>query len=94
MISRVLAGMTWARAHVREAQLLEQRSDIALVIVDAETLADDALEVDASPAHDAIDFPVGARLHDGGQLSLLVWATGATSVRSPKCPAGRRGRPC
>jgi hypothetical protein len=39
----VLAGMTRTRAHMGEAQLLEQRSDIALVIGDAETLTNDAL---------------------------------------------------
>ena len=43
----VLTGMARARAHMGKAQLLEQRSDIALVIVDAEALVDDALEIDA-----------------------------------------------
>ena len=41
-----------------KAQLLEQRSDIAFVIVDAETLMDDALEIDPPPSHDAVDLPV------------------------------------
>ena len=43
-----------------EADLLQQLADRALVIVDAEALADDLLQVDATPAHDAIDGAVGA----------------------------------
>jgi hypothetical protein len=47
-----LAGMARARAHVRKAQLLEKRPDIALMIIDAETLVDDALEIDAPPPNE------------------------------------------
>ena len=34
-----------------EAELLEERSDITLAIVDTETVGDDALEIDTAPAH-------------------------------------------
>jgi hypothetical protein len=43
-----------------------------LVIVDAEFLDDDALEVDPPPAHDAVDLTVGPRLDDRGELSQLL----------------------
>jgi hypothetical protein len=33
---------------------------MAFVIVDAEALLDDALEIEAPPAHDAVDLSVGA----------------------------------
>ncbi len=45
------------------AKSLQQRSDMALVIIDAEALLDDALEIDAPPAHDA-DLSVGACFDD------------------------------
>ena len=64
--------MTRARAHVREAELLQKRSDRALVIVDPETLGDDALEIDAPPAHDAVDFAVRAGLDELGELAQLL----------------------
>jgi hypothetical protein len=63
--------------------LLEERSDIALVIVDAETFVDDALEIDAPPSHDAVDLPVRARFDDGGQFVSLAqrqaWSKPAVS---------------
>jgi hypothetical protein len=75
-----------------KAQLLEQRSDIALVIVDAETLMDDALEIDASPSHDAVGLPVWARFDDGGRS--VLWLSDrrgagllAQASRSPSGPA-------
>jgi hypothetical protein len=68
----VLAGMARTRAHMGKAQSMEQRSDIALMIGDAETLTNNALKIDAPPAHDAVDLSVGTRLDNGGQFSLLV----------------------
>jgi hypothetical protein len=55
----VLRGMAWPGAHVGKAQFLQQRRDMALVIVDAETRLDDLLKIDAPPAHHAIDGRVG-----------------------------------
>jgi hypothetical protein len=62
--------MARTRAHVRKAQLLEKRPHIALMIIDAETLVDDALEIDAPPPNDAVDLSVGTRFDDGGQFGL------------------------
>ena len=64
--------MARPRADVRKAELLEKLSDVAFVIVDAEALGDDALEVDPPPAHDAVDFSVGTGLDDRGELRLLA----------------------
>ena len=47
-----------------QAELLQQRSDMAFMIVDAEALVDDALKIDAPPAHDAVDLSVGASFDD------------------------------
>jgi hypothetical protein len=58
----VLRGMAWPGAHVGKAQLLQQRRDMALVIVDAETRLDDLLKIDAPPAHHAVDGKVGTGL--------------------------------
>src|SRR3984885_10511551 len=48
--------MTRPRADVGEAELLQKLSDLARMKVDAEPLSDEALEVDAPPAHDAVDL--------------------------------------
>jgi hypothetical protein len=50
----VLSGMTRPRADMREAKLLQELSDTALVEVDAKPFGDDAFEVDPPPAHDPI----------------------------------------
>jgi hypothetical protein len=60
------------RAYVREAELLQEFSDIALVELDAEFLGDDALEVDPTPADDAVLFTIRAGLDDLRELSLLL----------------------
>lgn len=64
--------MARARADVVEAELLEKLADVALVITDTETLLDDALQVDASPAHHAVDRRVGPGFHDPRQFRLLI----------------------
>lgn len=63
--------MTRARAHTRKAELLQQRSNIAFVIIDAETRGCDALEIDAPPSHNAVDAPVGTRFDNAGELGFL-----------------------
>ena len=58
-------------AHVGEAELLEKLSDIARVIVDTEPLGDDALEINPSPAHDAVLLTIRSRLDNLRELSQL-----------------------
>jgi hypothetical protein len=58
--------MAWPGAHVREAQLLQERRDMALMIVDAEAVLDDPLEVDAPPAHDTVNGRIGTGLDNLG----------------------------
>ena len=67
----VLSWMTRPRAHVGEAELLEKLSDIAWMKVDAEPLGDDTLEVEPTPAHDAVLLTIRAGfdyLRELGQL--------------------------
>ena len=49
----------------------ERIADGALVIFDPEPLLDDALKVDAPPAHHAVDGGIRADFHDPGQFRLL-----------------------
>ena len=57
---------------MREAELLQQRSDIAFVMSRiAKTRGDDALEIDTPPSHAAINFPIGTRFDDFGELGFL-----------------------
>lgn len=63
--------MPRACADVREAELLQERSDVALAVVDAEALGDDALKIHAPPAHDAVLLPIGAGLDDLRELGAL-----------------------
>ena len=56
--------MTGPRTDGGEAKLLEQFSDITGMKVDAEPLGDDALEVEPTPAHDAVDLTIRTRLDD------------------------------
>jgi hypothetical protein len=44
-----------------------------LVIVDAEALGDDPLEIDTPPSNHAVNFPVGASFDDGREFGLLIW---------------------
>src|SRR5271155_2518138 len=68
----VLSRMTGPRADVREAELLQKLSDIARMKVDAEPLGDDALEIDPSPADNAVLLTIGAGLDDPGEFSPLL----------------------
>jgi hypothetical protein len=81
----VLGGVARPRADVGKAELLEKLADVALVIVDAEALGDDALKINPSPAHDAVDFPVRTRLDDRGQLGQLTGQKDAASDRWSNC---------
>ena len=57
---------------MREAELLEKRADVAFAILDAEALGDDALEIYAPPAHDAIPLASGACLDDLREFGALL----------------------
>src|SRR3954447_11917335 len=50
----VLGRMVRTRADVREAELLEDLADRALVVSDAEALGHDLLQVHPAPAHDSM----------------------------------------
>ena len=85
----VLRGMARSGADVGEAVFLEERYHITLVKIDAECLSDDALEVYASPAHDAV------RSRSGPASTIWrMWPTapptGAISDHPSNC---RRGLP-
>jgi hypothetical protein len=67
----VLRRMARARAHMREAEFLQELSNIALVIVDTEAGRNDALQVDPPPTHDAVGFPVRAGFDDRRQFGQL-----------------------
>lgn len=63
--------MTRPRGDVREAEFSEKRSDVALAIFDAELLSDDALEINAPPTDDPVDFSVGTPFDDLGEVGFL-----------------------
>lgn len=84
----ILPGMPWPGTDVREAQVLQQLADAALVIRDLELVRDDTLQVDPPPAHHAVYSAVGAGLDDLGQLHQLrlrqtSWVPPATVVLQP-----------
>jgi hypothetical protein len=68
----ILPGMTWPCAHMRETEFVQQCSDIALMIIDSETLVEDALEIDAPPAHHTIYRKLRTRFDDGREFRLLL----------------------
>src|SRR5271163_2754622 len=64
--------MSRAGADMREAESFEDLADRALMIMDAEALGDDALEIDAPPAHDAMHHPIRASLDEVCEFGLLI----------------------
>ena len=65
--------MAGPRADMGEAEPFQKRSDIALAKLNAEELLHHPLEIDAPPANDAVLFPIGTRLDDGGEFGQLLW---------------------
>ena len=64
----VLRGVARPRADVGKTELLQKRSDIALVKIDAEPLGDDPFQIHLSPSRDTVDFQIGTRLDDLGEF--------------------------
>ncbi|KKC31269.1 hypothetical protein WH91_20425 [Devosia psychrophila] len=60
------------RAHVRKAEFLEKRTDMALMVVNPKPLLDDPLEVNSAPPHNAINCQVWAGFDDLDQFHLLI----------------------
>ena len=59
-------------ADMREAESFQDLADRALMIVDAEAFADDALEVDTSPTYDAMHQPIRTGFDELGKFGLLI----------------------
>ncbi len=57
----ILHRMTRSGAHVREAELLENLANRALMVGDAEALGDETLKINAPPAHDPASQPTSRR---------------------------------
>jgi hypothetical protein len=68
----ILRRVARAGADVREAELVQDLADRALVVDHAEALADEALQVDPAPAHDAMHDPIRADLDELRQVGLLL----------------------
>jgi hypothetical protein len=63
--------MTRTRTHVGEAELFQDRSDIALVKVNTEPFLDDGLQINTPPANNAIYLMIRSSLDDGSQFGSL-----------------------
>src|SRR3954467_2352356 len=68
----VLGRMARTRADVREAELLEDLADRALVVSDAEALGHDLLQVHPAPAHDSMHGALRPGFNDLGELRQLL----------------------
>src|SRR3954453_4659504 len=64
--------MARTRADVREAELLEDLADRALVVSEAEALGHDLLQVHPAPAHDSMNGALRAGFNDLRQLRQLL----------------------
>lgn len=67
----ILGRMTRPRRDVREAEFSEKRSHVALAIINAEPLSNDALKINAPPTDHPVDFPVRAWFDDPGEFGFL-----------------------
>src|SRR5215203_32909 len=68
----VLGRVARTRTEVREAELLQDLADRALVVGDAEALGHDLLQVDPAPAHDPVHGTVRAGLDELAKLRQLL----------------------
>jgi len=79
----VLCRMLRTCADVRETEPVQQFADIARVVVHAEAILDDALQIDASPARDAVNSTVRTLFDDRGQVGLLLGRQTRWRTRRP-----------
>ena len=84
--------MPRAGGNMRKAELLEERPNVALAIVDAKTLSDDPLQIDAPPAHDAVPLTIGAGLDNPRQFGPLVGRQARRKAARPVVLQPVRGR--
>ena len=68
-------------ADMRKPQIMKDLADIAHMIIHVEPLLDDALQIDPTPAHDAVFLDVGAVFHD---LLQFVQLFGAQTPLRPR----------
>lgn len=73
--------MARTRADVGEAELFQQCAHMALMIIDAEALLDDTLQVSAPPAHNAIGLKCRACLDKPFQFRLLLFGQARLPAR-------------
>src|ERR1700720_973391 len=85
--------MTGPRPDGREAEVLEQLSDIARMKVDAEPLGDNAFEVEPTPAHDPVLLTIRTRLDDLRELSQLLRRKARLGTLRPVVDEALRTRP-
>jgi hypothetical protein len=78
----ILLGMLRPRADAREAELLHDAPEAHFRQIDAEAIPNDALQVDAAPAHHSVRLRVGSVLDELLQHLLLL-------VRQARSSPGR-----
>jgi hypothetical protein len=61
---RILDGVLWSGADVREAELLQNPPQAHFRQIDAEALPQNTLQIDATPAHNSIRRRVGTGLDE------------------------------
>ncbi len=76
--------MPGSGADVGEAELLQEPADRPLVVIDAELLGDDVLEVHPAPAHHAVHGSVRAGLDQRAKLRLLRRRQRAVALGIPR----------
>jgi hypothetical protein len=69
---RILDGVLWSGADVREAELLQNPPQAHFRQIDAEALTQNTLQIDAAPAHDAVRLRVGTGLDQLLERLLLI----------------------
>ena len=85
-----LRVMPRAGADVRKAQPEQQLADRPLVVVNAEATADQRLQVEAAPAHDAVGLGLRTRLDQRRELGLLSGGQPRRGTR--RLPVDQPGR--
>jgi hypothetical protein len=82
----VLRRVTRAGADVREAELVQELADRALMGGDPEAIEDHPLQVDPTPAHNTMHGSVRTGLDEAGQLGLLLGGEAGRVAFGPGVP--------